>query len=163
MQNSNGEVASNLNVMLYEQDSHYVHILREELMALGITHVVTVHSPEEALQIIQSHHIDVLVSELNLPLFRFIRTNSKSPNKRLPIVVATGAADYEHVAAARDAGINSMVTKPVSASGLFAHIHDALDAKHHPFVECSAYTGPERRHEASALYRGPERRRSEVD
>ncbi|MEL0110382.1 MAG: hypothetical protein VW835_01505 [Rickettsiales bacterium] len=67
-------------------------------------------------------------------------------------------ADYEHVSAARDAGVNALVVKPVSASDLRDHILDALDKLHHPFVECDAYTGPDRRHESTTAYRGRERR-----
>jgi CheY-like chemotaxis protein len=158
MQRANKSDIGGLHLLLFDEDPQYAHILREELLAVGIVDVFNVHSPEEALQSVQQQRIDVLVSELYVPFFRFIRTSPKSPNTRLPIVVVTARADYEHVSAARDAGVNALVVKPVSASDLRDHILDALDKLHHPFVECDAYTGPDRRHESTTAYRGRERR-----
>jgi len=147
-----------VHVLLLDQDMQYTHVLKQELMWLGVEEAVIAKSPQEALRHIKFHRVDVLVSELYLPLVRFIRTNPKSPNTRLPIVVSTSHLDFEHIAKARDAGVNSLVTKPVSAVQLEQHIYEALDSRHHPFIESEAYTGPDRRHVNPPPYRGKERR-----
>ena len=64
------------------------------------------------------------------------------------------------VAAARDAGVNSFLAKPISGRSLVEHILAAVNDVR-PFVRCDSFHGPDRRRPLSRLYGGPWRRAGE--
>ena len=145
------------HVLVFDEDAEYARLLKRELVGLGFGQVTVVATPEEALRTIRDRKPDLLVCELYLPFIRFLRTSPKSPNRYLPVVVSTDRLDVNAVLKARDAGINSCVTKPVSAAMLQKHVGEALAARR-DFVDTAAYVGPDRRRMAARPPGGEERR-----
>ena len=74
-----------------------------------------------------------------------------------PGLVVTGQVHADAIIAARDAGVDEIMAKPVSAGVLASHTHDAVDDRR-PFIDMAAYFGPDRRRHDSASYDGPDRR-----
>jgi DNA-binding response OmpR family regulator len=74
--------------------------------------------------------------------------------------MVTGHTERSLVEAARDAGVNEFLAKPITAHNLISRITEILD-RPRPFVRCEAYTGPDRRRRRKPDYNGPWRRRDD--
>jgi hypothetical protein len=77
-------------------------------------------------------------------------------------VLLTAQPERARVRAARDAGVNAILRKPLSTMALYEHITGAL-ADPRPFIDAPAFRGPERRRGVLAGYDGPRRRAADSD
>ena len=73
----------------------------------------------------------------------------------------TGHTSIERVRAARDAGVNEFLAKPVSAKAILTRLISVIEHPR-PFVRTKVYFGPDRRRHRDGGYHGPERRASEM-
>ena len=63
---------------------------------------------------------DLVMSPINgLLLLRWTRTAKDSPNRMVPFVMVSGAADREYVNSARDLGVTEFLAKPFSATSVY--------------------------------------------
>jgi two-component system chemotaxis response regulator CheY len=79
-----------------------------------------------------------------MELVEKIRNDSASPDRFMPIIMVTAHSERPRIIAARDAGINEFVMKPVSARTLFSRLNAVIE---HPrrYVRAGEYFGPDRR------------------
>lgn len=145
------------HVLILDEDAEYARLLRRELTGIGVGVITIAETPEAALHAIRDRNVDLLVCELYLPFVKFLRTSPKSPNRHLPVIVSTTRLDFSGILKARDAGVNSCVTKPVSAALLEKHVGGVLSDRRE-FVDTAAYVGPDRRRTAARPPEGRERR-----
>jgi DNA-binding response OmpR family regulator len=87
-----------------------------------------------------------------------IRTNEDSPNHFLPIIMITGHSERSRVNAARDAGVNEFLVKPVTAKGLMERLSLIVNRPRN-FVKSKHYFGPDRRRRPDPNFSGEERRK----
>ena len=80
----------------------------------------------------------------SLDFVKLVRTGDDNPNQYVSMIMVTGHSEQNKVTLARDAGINEMLIKPLSARTLFAHIRAVIE-RARPFVETRSYFGPDRR------------------
>lgn len=154
-----GKKLSELSVLVLDGDTGYRRLMVSELRNLGVSSVKSADKPEDALEILTSHQIDVMVTEFYIPFIKFVRASKKTAVRTLPIILVTNRMVKEDVLAARDAGINTFVAKPVSASALCEQILRAVnDAR--PIVASEDFTGPDRRRRGDGTFNGPDRRES---
>ncbi len=96
------------------------------------------------------HYADLVVVEAAMPdmpsadLIRWIRRQEKSPFRFVPIIVLSSYTQLRQVSAARDAGANLVVKKPVSPAALYDRITWVARSTR-PFIEAGDYIGPDRR------------------
>lgn len=140
-------------------------IVRSVLRSVGIQQIIDVQAQRDAIEHIRAGDIDLVLVEWGLgradgmEIVNYVRHGRDSQDKRLPIVLMTAHTERSRVAAARDAGVNSLLRKPISAQTLLERVSAALtDAR--PFVTSPTYFGPDRRRRArtSGRYSGPFRR-----
>ena len=99
---------------------------------------------------LEHHYADLVIMEGGLPdmpaadLIKWIRKQEKSPFRFVPIIVMSGYTQLRLISAARDAGANLVVKKPVSPAALFDRITWVARTAR-PFIETSDYIGPDRR------------------
>ena len=92
---------------------------------------------------------------------RKIRNRKSSPDPYLPIILLTGFAEPARKRIAWDAGVNEILTKPVSPEQLF----DSLTAvvRHpRPYYQTESFFGPDRRMAETTDYDGANRRHDDV-
>jgi DNA-binding response OmpR family regulator len=75
----------------------------------------------------------------------------------VPIIVISGYTERERVLAARAAGANEVMTKPITAKALYSRLVEVIEHPR-PFVRAPDYFGPDRRRAQDSNYDGPERR-----
>jgi CheY-like chemotaxis protein len=88
---------------------------------------------------------------------KLVRTADDSPNPYVPIIMISAHSEKARVEAARDAGINEFLAKPLSARALYERIIRVIE-KPRPFVRVKGYFGPDRRRRPEDDFSGPERR-----
>ena len=96
-----------------------------------------------------------------LDMVRLIRNASDSPNPYIPILMMTGHSTIENIYAAREAGVDEYVAKPISAQSLLLKI---LAIVNNPriFIKTPRYFGPDRRR-SNQPFNGEDRRLDEVN
>lgn len=155
-----------LKILVADDNPHMRALLSTVLQAFGVKTVYEVSSGEESWETLLAHPCDICVVDWmmngmsGLELTRKIRTAPDSPNPFLPVVMLTGHSNTERVCAARDAGVNEFLAKPVSAKSLLARLQSVIE-RPRPFVRTHVYFGPCRRRRRDSSYAGPERRAGE--
>lgn len=141
---------SKINALIVDSDHYSTGILCQILRGFGLSQCRVVDTIAQAREILSKGNIDLVICEASMPdeqpgeFIRWLRRLPQGPTKYTPIVMLTGYTQMSNVVGARDAGVNSVVRKPVSPKTLFDHIARAA-AQERNFVETDHFIGPDRR------------------
>jgi len=104
-----------------------------QLRQLGAEKIVTAKDGKEALRVLRSQHIHVVLSDWNMPvmsgleLLRIMRADPKLC--ALPFIMITAEAERHHIEEAISSGVTSMILKPYSPGQLMMRVEKALTWK----------------------------------
>ena len=152
-----------LKILLVDDNHHMRVLLTEILRAIGVREVFEANDGAEALQMIRTHQIDIIMSDLamqpldGIDFVRLLRNSPDSPNPMAPVIMITGHSTHKRVNEARDVGVNEFLSKPVTAKGVLDRITRVVENPRH-FVRTEKYFGPDRRRRNDPEYKGPMRR-----
>lgn len=149
-----------LNIFLVEDNFYVRTILEDTLRHLGAGRILACENGAEAIEFLKSMRdnpqletrfgFDIVISDLvmspinGLLLLRWLRGAKESPNRFVPFMMISGAADREYVASARDLGVTDFLAKPFSAGSVSRHLLEVIDFPRQ-FVASHRYFGPDRR------------------
>lgn len=137
------------NVLLLDGNAQALDAMRRTLSGFGVSQLRTCDTVAGARSAVeaQSFHLviaDPLVSdEDGFEFLRWIRRHA-SVNKCVPVIAALGHGTLGNIQAARDAGANFVVAKPVSPQVLLQRI-EWIARENRQFIEAPNYVGPDRR------------------
>jgi two-component system chemotaxis response regulator CheY len=157
-----------LKVLVVDDNPHMRTLIVAVLQAFDIKNIHEASSGEAAWSVLQATPCDIVFVDWvmtgisGLELTKRVRTSPNSPNPFVPIIMLTGHTSVDHVRAARDAGVNEFLAKPVSARNIVARMMSIIEHPR-PFVRTKVYFGPCRRRRRDGEYQGPERRAKEED
>jgi two-component system chemotaxis response regulator CheY len=157
---------SAIRVLIVDDNSQMRLLVRSMLRAAGIVHTFEAGDVAEGLEILRLYGVDIVLLDLHLQgedgiaFAQHVRFSRESPNPFVALIMMTCHSQRTQVAAARDAGVNSFLAKPISGRSLLEHIFAAINDQR-PFVRCDTFFGPDRRRSLSRLYHGPWRRAGE--
>lgn len=157
-----------LHVLLVEDNEHMRALLRTVLNAMGIRRIIEFTEGSEALQKFAALKPDFIVTDLSMaPMdgIHFTRAIRRLPDPSLcvvPIIMVTGHTERRRVEAARDAGVNEILAKPIAAAGLFHRVEEIV-YRPRAFVRSPEYHGPCRRRQDKPGYTGPWRREGDSE
>jgi CheY-like chemotaxis protein len=152
-----------LKILIVEDNQHMRALLRSLLNSAGMREIAEANNGATALEVLRERKCDLVLSDLamkpmdGLEFSRAVRTAENSPNPFVPIIMITGHTEKHVVEAARDAGINEFLVKPITANSLFSRIAKIVEQPR-AFVRCESYFGPDRRRRNIESYAGPWRR-----
>ena len=169
---------SRLRVLVVDDSAWFRNMMAELLRQLGVGAVVSARDGAEAvalLRVTAAHRdgtpeprdapwIDLVLSDdIMSPvdgamLLRWVRQGADCPDRFLPFVMVSAAAEPERIRAARDIGVTEFLAKPVTV-GAVADKLAAIIEQPRPFVCSKSYFGPDRRRHRVARP-GRERRRA---
>jgi putative two-component system response regulator len=118
-----------MNRILVIDDEDVVRMIEIEILEAAGHEVVGAESAERALQLLDEHDFDLVVSDVIMPglsgleLLEAVRTRRAS----LPVVLVTGAGTYETLSQALTRGAAGLVTKPFAHADLQAAVADAIE------------------------------------
>ena len=154
-----------LRLLIVDDKAHTLRLLRTVLRGFGVSSINEAEDGAKALESFALHLPDIVITDLVMPnldglkLIRAIRQPGASANPYVPIIVVSGHSENKRVVAARDAGANEFLAKPISAKELYDRIVSVV-ANSRPFIKTNTYFGPDRHRKVRPNYIGPERRRS---
>jgi two-component system, chemotaxis family, chemotaxis protein CheY len=157
-----------LRVLIVEDNEHMRSLLRALLLALGIRQIFECSEGSEGLKLLSERRPDIVLTDLSMaPMdgLTFTQEVRRLPSDNdcvVPIIMVTGHTERRRVEAARDAGVNEILVKPVTPSGLYQRIEEII-MRPRPFVRAPNYCGPCRRRRNNPDYAGPWRRASDGD
>jgi two-component system chemotaxis response regulator CheY len=155
-----------LKILMVDDNHHMRVLLTEILRAIGVKLIFEASDGAEALQVMRSQAIDIVMTDLamqpldGIDFVRLLRNSGDSPNQLIPVIMITGHSTMRRVGEARDVGVTEFLSKPVTARGVIERITRVVE---HPrsFVRSETYFGPDRRRREDRSYPGPYRRRSD--
>lgn len=124
-------------------------------------------SSREARALLASDLFDLIVIEFVLPdedaisLARHIRSDPTLPNHATPIIILHDHTPMDMVVRARDAGVNTIVRKPITPAVLLGQI-EWIARSDRQFITVDTYVGPDRRFRRLPLPSGVTERRAEA-
>ena len=159
---------SELRVCIVDADGDMRRSIHEELNKFGLNQIRECANPEMALVLLKDFPADICVIDSMhghadvLDMIQQIRTGPDSRNPELAIIMLTDRTNTEFVVAARNAGVDEFLAKPIASRALYARL---LSIVEHPrvFVRSPSYTGPDRRYQDRAFVGRERRRHDDVD
>ena len=147
-------------VMVVDDNAFMRNLLANTIKAFGITDTVAEPDCSTAIKKLKLSKtdpiaagigtIDLIVSDYLMPgvdgnlFLHWIRTNRDVPDRFVPFIMVSGAADQFVVEQARDTGVNEFLAKPYSARSVADRILAVLNDPRQ-FVLALGYFGPDRR------------------
>lgn len=154
-----------LRLLIVDDNRNAAEIVKSILSSVGAQQIEMATTADRAFSLLQAEQFDLIIVDQNLgkgeegiELVRRIRTDAKSVNPYLSILMLTGYTEQRRVKAARDAGVTEFLSKPFTIVGLLRRM-EALIHQPRAFVKSEDYFGPDRRRKQDPEYRGPERRK----
>lgn len=153
----------NVNALVVDDVPNMRTLIAEILKAVGVRRPREAADGDAAWAILKAEPIDVIFLDLlmkpvgGLEFARRVRTAPDSPNVYVPIVVISGQTTEKAVEEARDAGVNEIVAKPITARTVLERLKLVVEHPR-PFVRSGSFVGPDRRRRADPGYHGPYRR-----
>ncbi len=154
---------SKIEVLICDSDDYIALIVRDVLRHIGFENVRFAKDGGEALDIMKSREIDLLITDWSMKpmdgvrLIHYIRSSPDSPNPYLPIIMLTGKAERRDVEAARDAGVTEFLVKPFTAKSLYERLVLVIENPR-SFIITRQFHGPERRRRTDIPPSGEDRR-----
>lgn len=141
-------------------------ILKSLLFGLGARQVAEARDAAQAFELLRFGAFDILLTDYDMEggtgveLAHRLRRAEGNVNRRLPIVMVTGRAEGPVILAARDAGVDEYLIKPLTTVALAQKV-EAVLSRRRPFIDSDSYVGPDRRRRTVA-FEGPERRGARI-
>ena len=146
------------SILVVEDNTYIRNILMRLLRSMRVGTVVQAASGADVVEmlkvesgaVVPTKHVDIILSDLvmsplnGLLLLRWVRTAKESPNRFIPFVMVSGAADIDYVNAARDLGVTEFLAKPFSVQSVYKRLMRVIDFPRQ-FVLTKSYFGPDRR------------------
>lgn len=158
---------SRVKVLIVDDNRFMRETVRNILNAFGINQVQSAGDADKAWSLMAEFKPDMCLIDWRMEtgpdgisLVKRIRSDPKSVNPFMPIIMLTANAEARHVVEARESGINLYLAKPISAETLYNRLVAAVEQSK-PFVRAPNYFGPDRRGRQRPDYSGPKRRESD--
>lgn len=153
----------NKSILVVEDQKFLRSILAEILRSFGAFAVHTAENGEEGKEQFKTWMPDIVITDLQmqptdgLSFTRWVRRSEDSPNREVPIIVLTAHNDQATVLAARDAGANELIIKPLIPEQVYRRLQAVLQEPR-KLVRSPKYVGPDRRRRKVENYTGRLRR-----
>lgn len=156
---------SGLKVLIVDDNRNMRRLVKSVLVALGVKTVAEAENGADAVKALVNFEADFVICDWNMKpidgieFTNLIRKDEDSPNIYLPIIMLSGHTEMGRIVAARDAGVNEFLAKPVSATNLYQRVKAIIDAPRN-YIRTPSYFGPDRRRRNDPGYIGDDRRKS---
>ena len=122
-----------INILLVDPHPLMRELLGSVLRLFGATGIREATEGLAAFEEAKVFFPDLVITEFalaptdGLELVRRLRRSQDSPNRYVPIIIATSYSEAGNVTVMRDAGVNEFIIKPLSAQSLMTRIEQVVD------------------------------------
>jgi YesN/AraC family two-component response regulator len=112
------ESLEELKILLVDDDSFMQRLLENVLTELGFVHIEKAANGEEALDILRQSHIDLLVTDIQMPvmngleLLRQVRSGLAGESHKLRTIIITSFSNLDTLGTAIALDVNGFLEKP---------------------------------------------------
>jgi two-component system, chemotaxis family, chemotaxis protein CheY len=158
--------AKPLSLLIVDDNAYMRTIVTIVARAAGIAEVDEADSGPAALEMLRRRKYTALTVDLKMePLdgvefVRMLRRSADSPDPSAAVIVISAYSERSRVIAARDAGADEFLTKPLTVKDFLNRLESVIHNRR-PFVRTPSYFGPDRRRVNDPLYLGPWRRKDD--
>ena len=152
-----------VKILMLDDNRFMLQLFRRILSVLGIKEVEEVTDAEEAFKSLAHFKPDIVLCDWHMEnvdgvaFVRRVRTDKKSPDPFIPIIMVTSFSDPDLIKKARDAGVTEFLVKPISARSVYLRIVEVIERPRN-FIRGKEYFGPDRRRGKRPEYKGDDRR-----
>jgi len=166
-QQSYAERIATMRVLVVDSFFEFRQLVRTMLIRdIGVASVEDAKDGEQALKILKEEGgFDLVIADTTvrpmggIALTAMIRTGGAKVDEHMPVIAVSGQPSLADIMAARDAGVDEYLAKPLSAKILELRIRSVIEHPR-PFVHAANFLGPERRRHDKTGFDGVERRAS---
>lgn len=163
-----------LRILVVDDNKFTRNVLAKILAVFQVGEVIKAHDGLQAVQLLkdgrhgQPANVDIVISDVFMPsvdgfkLLQWVRESKDSPNRFMPFIMMSGAADDTSVGKARDKGANEFLAKPFSPNAVASRLFAVID-RPRQFVATQSYFGPDRKRQTSEEIIEERRKTSEDD
>ncbi|MES1199200.1 MAG: response regulator [Pseudomonadota bacterium] len=153
---------SGLAALVIDQNHYQRGISVDLLRSMGFRRVYAASDASEGWDQLCANNPDVVLMEWlgegeDLDFVRRIRNSEEAPNRAANVFMLTSRGSRGDVEAARLAGVNGYLRKPISQLALKTRVR-AVVVHPRPFIVTATYVGPCRRRREDPDFAGPWRR-----
>lgn len=155
---------SSLSVLVVEDEIVSAWTIEGILQTLKVDKLRLAADGETALRLLEEEPADLVFCDAVMPVMDGLELCVRMrfhPDRRIAetlLIMITAQDETKWQQAAREAGVNDFMKKPVSF-GQLVEVMTRTMARPRAFLRTSRYVGPDRRDPEAGPYRGPERRR----
>lgn len=158
-----------VKVLIVESSVPMFELLKSVMNAFSVPreNIHSAYSVDEGFDKFRKGGHDLLIidwlenPDRGLQLTKRVRTDERSPNIFVPVIMTAGSGHMNRVIRARDAGVSEYLVKPFTSSQLAKKIERVIEQPR-MFVVSEAFVGPDRRAKNPKPYDGSERRQDAV-
>jgi two-component system chemotaxis response regulator CheY len=153
----------NISVLVIESSRALFTVAKDVLTTFGIKEIHSAYDIKKGFEIFRREKPDLIMTDWlgdkndGLTFIKQLRTDNRSPDPFVPVILMTGFTHEDKVIAARDVGISELLVKPYTALSLYNKIESLIENPR-AFVRTRNFLGPDRRHKRIASFSGPEKR-----
>jgi DNA-binding response OmpR family regulator len=154
---------SDMTALVIDDNAYARGISLDQLRAMGFRRALGAEAFAEAWGHLTASNPQIVLIEWrvggsdSLDFVRRIRSSEEAPNRAVSVFMLTSRGSLGDVEAARQAGVDGYLRKPISGLVLQKRVRTVV-ANPQPFVTTSSYAGPCRRRRRTEDYEGPRRR-----
>ncbi len=158
-----------VNALIIDNNKEITDLLKEIMTRLGFGQIIVANNAYDGTKAFLANPIHIIIldwhlkthsaqnrTKINVPiqvadalngndLVGRIRRSPKSPNPFVPVIMFTDPMNKKQFIAARDMGVNEIITKPLSVQALCDRMIHMIDSPR-PYVTADSFKGPCRRH-----------------
>jgi DNA-binding response OmpR family regulator len=156
----------NTVVLIVDDNRMSLDILNSAFMGYGVRERLRVDNVDDALRALKSRPVDLLIMAGELQdngtdhILHWLRREAPDPACFTPVVVVLRHTARSRVMRMRDAGVNYVIAKPISAGTLLSRVI-WIARERRAFMKGESYTGPDRRFHNTGIPIGMDGRRAE--
>lgn len=163
-QNTNVSRIATMRVLIADSFFEFRQLVRTMLVSdVGVAEVQEAKNGEQALKMLGEDPFDLVIADTamrpvgGIALTTLIRGGFGAVDYRTPVIAVSGQPSLADIMAARDAGVDEYLAKPLSAKILELRIRSIIEHPR-PFVRAADFAGPDRRRHVKGGFEGSERR-----
>ena len=116
------------NILLVDDDPAILSVLEARLVSAGLKVFIAGNGPQ-ALEILNDHHLDVLVSDVKMPGMNGMELleEVRSIKPELPVIFMTAYGTIPDAVSSVKAGVVDYLSKPLDGRDLIEKLHEIVD------------------------------------